>query len=50
MMHIVNGQLMSTLIDDTRDSVNNQPGIIGFELESHPCKISARDIWLRKFA
>jgi hypothetical protein len=49
MMHIMNGQLMAVFIDDNRDSVNNQPGLIGFEIESQPCKISVRDIWLRKF-
>ena len=49
MMHIMNGQLMSIFIDDNKDSVNNQPGLIGFEIESQPCKISVRDIWLRKF-
>ena len=49
MMHIMNGQLMAVFIDDNQDSVNNQPGLIGFEIESEPCKISVRDIWLRKF-
>ncbi len=49
MMHIVNGQLMAVFIDDNADSVNNQPGLIGFEIESQPCKISIRDVWLRKF-
>ena len=49
MMHIMNGQLMAVFIDDNKDSVNNQPGLIGFEIESQPCKISVRDIWLRKF-
>ena len=49
MMHIMNGQLMAIFIDDNKDSVNNQPGLIGFEIESQPCKISVRDIWLRKF-
>jgi len=49
MMHIMNGQLMAVFIDDNQDSVNNQPGLIGFEIESQPCKISVRDIWLRKF-
>jgi len=49
MMHIMNGQLMAVFIDDNKDSVNNQPGLIGFEIESEPCKISVRDIWLRKF-
>lgn len=49
MMHIMNGQLMSIFLDDNKDSVNNQPGLIGFEIESQPCKISVRDIWLRRF-
>jgi hypothetical protein len=49
MIHIMNGQLMAVFIDDNKDSVNNQPGLIGFEIESQPCKISVRDIWLRKF-
>jgi len=49
MMHIMNGQLMAVFIDDNPDSVNNQPGLIGFEIESQPCKISVRDIWLRRF-
>jgi len=49
MMHIMNGQLMAVFIDDNKDSVNNQPGLIGFEIESEPCKISVRNIWLRKF-
>jgi hypothetical protein len=49
MMHIMNGQLMAIFIDDNVDSINNQSGFIGFEIESQPCKISVRDIWLRKF-
>jgi hypothetical protein len=49
MMHIMNGQLMAVFIDDTPDSINNQPGFIGFEIESQPCRISVRNIWLRKF-
>jgi len=49
MMHVMNGQLMAVFIDDNKDSANNQPGLIGFEIESQPCKISVRDIWLRKF-
>jgi hypothetical protein len=49
MMHFMNGQLMATFIDDNPDSVNNQAGLIGFEIESQPCKISVRDIWLRTF-
>jgi hypothetical protein len=49
MMPIMNGQLMSIFIDDNKDSVNNEPGLIGFEIESQPCKISVRDIWFRRF-
>jgi len=49
MMHIMNGQLMAIFIDDSKDSINNQAGLIGFEIESQPCKISVRDIWLRRF-
>ena len=49
MMHIMNGQLMAVFLDDNKDSANNQPGLIGFEIESQPCKISVKDIWLRRF-
>lgn len=49
MMHIMNGQLMAVFIDDNANSVNNQAGLIGFEIESEPCKISVKDIWLRSF-
>jgi len=49
MIHIMNGQLMSVFIDDNSNSVNNQPGLIGFEIESQPCRISVRNIWLRTF-
>jgi hypothetical protein len=49
MMHIMNGQLMAVFIDDNKGSVNTQPGLIGFEIESQPCKISVKDIFLRSF-
>lgn len=49
MMHIMNGQLMATFIDDDPNDANNQMGLIGFEIESQPCKISVKDIWWRKF-
>ena len=48
MMHIMNGQLMAVFVDDSKDSANNQAGLIGFEIESQPCRISVRDIWLRR--
>lgn len=49
MMHLMNGQLMAVFVDDDPKSINNQAGLIGFEIESQPCKISVRDIWLRSF-
>jgi hypothetical protein len=49
MMHIMNGQLMAIFIDDDPKSANNQAGLIGFEIENQPCKISVKNIWLRKF-
>lgn len=49
MMHIMNGQLMAIFIDDNPNDANNQSGNIGFEIESQPCKISVRKIWLRTF-
>lgn len=49
MMHIMNGQLMAVFIDDNKGSVNTQPGLIGFEIESQPCRISVKDIYLRSF-
>jgi DNA-binding beta-propeller fold protein YncE len=48
MMHIINGQLMVVEVDDDPASTNNATGLIGIELESSPCQVFARDIWLRK--
>ncbi|HTZ74653.1 MAG TPA: DUF1080 domain-containing protein [Candidatus Aquilonibacter sp.] len=48
-VHILNGQLMAVLVDDNADDVNNQAGIIGIEIESAPCKVSVRNIWVKKF-
>jgi hypothetical protein len=48
-LHIINGQLMAVYIDDDPNSSNNVPGLIGFEVEGNPCKVSVRNIWLRKF-
>jgi hypothetical protein len=47
-LHIINGQLMAVYIDDDANSSNNTPGLIGIEIESFPCKVSVRNIWLRK--
>ncbi len=46
-IHIVNGQLMSVMIDDDPNSSNNQPGIFGIEIEA-TTKVSMRNIWLKK--
>lgn len=48
LMHIINGQLMAVYIDDDANSSNNISGLIGIELEGAPCKVSVRNIWLRK--
>ena len=47
-LHLINGQLMAVLVDDNSSDVNNQSGIIGIEIESAPCKVSVRNIWVKK--
>ena len=47
-IHILNGQLMAVYVDDDPASSNNVSGLIGFEVEGNPCKVSVRNIWLRK--
>jgi hypothetical protein len=47
-VHLLNGQLMAVLVDDDASDVNNQSGIIGIEIESAPCKVSVRNIWVKK--
>lgn len=47
-LHIINGHLMAVYIDDDPKSSNNQTGLIGFEAEGDPTKISIRNVWLRK--
>jgi Domain of Unknown Function (DUF1080) len=48
ILHILNGQLMAVLVDDDPNSSNNVPGLFGLQIESTPCKVSFRNIWLRK--
>jgi hypothetical protein len=48
-IHIINGQLMAVYIDDDPKSSNNVSGLIGLEVEGTPCKVSVRNLWLRKF-
>ena len=46
--HILNGQLMAVLVDDDPASSNNVTGFVGLQIEGTPCKVSFRNIWLKK--
>ena len=46
-LHIVNGQLMSAMIDDDPASSNNQSGMFGIEIEA-TTRVSVRNMWVRK--
>jgi hypothetical protein len=48
ILHILNGQLMAVLVDDDPASSNNVSGLFGLQIEGVPCKVSFRNIWLRK--
>jgi len=48
IMHILNGQLMAVLVDDDPASSNNISGVFGLQIEGVPCKVSFRNLWLRK--
>ena len=48
ILHILNGQLMAVLVDDDPESSNNVPGLFGLQIESTPCRVSFRDMWLKK--
>ncbi len=48
ILHILNGQLMAVLIDDDPASSNNVSGLIGLQIEGLPCKVSFRNLWLKK--
>jgi Domain of Unknown Function (DUF1080) len=48
IIQIVNGQLMSVLVDDNPNDSNNHAGRIGIEIESAPCKVAVRSVWIRK--
>ncbi len=49
IIQIVNGQLMSVLVDDNPNDSNNESGRIGIEIESAPCEVAVRSVWIRKF-
>ena len=46
-LHIVNGQLMSAMVDDDPESSNNQPGLFGIEIEA-TTKVFVRQMWVKK--
>lgn len=48
ILHILNGQLMAVLVDDDPASSNNVSGLFGLQIEGIPCKVSFRNLWLRK--
>jgi hypothetical protein len=48
ILHILNGQLMTVLVDDDPASSNNASGLFGLQIEGVPCKVSFRNLWLRK--
>jgi hypothetical protein len=48
ILHILNGQLMTVLVDDDARSSNNVAGLIGLQIEGVPCRVSFRDLWLKK--
>ena len=48
ILHILNGQLMAVLVDDDAASTNNVSGLFGLQIEGTPCKVSFRNLWLRK--
>ena len=48
ILHILNGQLMAVLVDDDPASSNNIAGLFGLQIEGVPCKVSFRNLWLKK--
>src|SRR5262249_33507012 len=48
-LHVVNGQLMSVMVDDDPSSSNNQPGMFGIEIEA-TTRVSVRNMWVRKLS
>jgi hypothetical protein len=48
ILHILNGHLLAVLIDDDAKSTNNVSGLIGLQIEKTPCRVSFRNLWLKK--
>ncbi len=39
---------MAVLIDDDPASSNNISGLFGLQIEALPCKVSFRNLWVKK--
>lgn len=39
---------MAVLVDDDPASSNSASGLIGLQIEGVPCKVSFRNLWLKK--
>ena len=39
---------MAVYVDDDPASSNNQPGLVGIEIEGAPSKVSVRNVWIKK--
>ena len=48
ILHILNGRLMAVLVDDDPNSTTNVSGLFGLQIEGTPCKVSFRNLWLKK--
>jgi hypothetical protein len=48
VMHFINGQLTSILVDDDPTSSNNWSGFFGFEIEN-TTRFEAKNVYVRKF-
>jgi hypothetical protein len=46
-LHIINGQLLSVMVDDDAASSNNWSGQFGIEIEA-TTKVSVRNLWVKK--
>jgi hypothetical protein len=47
-LNSTDGRLMSAMVDDDPASTSNGSGLVGLQIETAPCKIGYRNIWLKK--
>lgn len=50
ILHILKGQLMAALIDDDPAPSKNVRGLFGLQVEAVPCRVSFRNLWLKKIS